>query len=114
MLITKKIIGFAKKQIITSLDRFTVGDIIEIKYEIRKGYWALKTFTGICIAKKKLNERTKVILRNVINSISMEYNFFLYSPDIVNIKKIKKYRIVKHSKAKLYYLRTKSLNQSKV
>lgn len=114
MLITKKIIGFAKKKTTISIDRFTVGDIIEIKYEIRKGYWALKTFTGICIAKKNLNERTKVIIRNVINNISIEYNFFLYSPDIVNIKKIKKSIIFKHNKGKLYYLRTKSLNQSKV
>jgi ribosomal protein L19 len=60
---------------------------LEVKYESRKGYWALKTFIGICIAKKNAKEKTKIILRNVINNVSVEYNLYIYSSDIVEIKK---------------------------
>lgn len=95
-------------------DYFRVGDIVSIKYESKQGYWAIKTFIGICIAKKNKNKNTKIILRNVITYTAVEYNFFLYSTDIVEVKKLEKKKNVSLRRAKLFYLREAKLNKSKV
>lgn len=97
-----------------SLDKFRVGDILQIKYEVRVGYWAIKSFIGICIAKKNLRENTKIILRNVIDNVPVEMNFFLYGPDIVEVKKLPLIKKFKVFRGKLYFLRKKNLNSSKV
>ena len=111
MLKTEEVIGFNRN---VNIPRFKVGDILTIKYESRKGYWAVKTFTGICIAKKNLHANTKIILRNVLDGISVEYNFFLYGQDILEVHKVDKKKDVNMCKSKLYYLRFKNLNKSKV
>ena len=95
-------------------DFFKIGDIVSIKYESTKGYWAIKTFVGICIAKKNKKKNTKIILRNVITYTAVEYNFFLYCTDIVEVKKLEKKKNLSLRKSKLYYLRLAKLNKSKV
>ena len=63
--------------------------------------------------KKNKGINTRITLRNVIDNVAIEYSFFLYSIDNIQIKKIfiqKKYNI---RKSKLYFLRKKNLNYSK-
>jgi len=69
-----------------------IGDVLEVKYEIREGYWNIKKFTGICISKKNKGSNTKIILRNIVNNISVEYDFFLFGLDVLGIKKIRCYK----------------------
>lgn len=110
MLNKNNIIGINKNLKIKNIN---VGDIILIEYETFGGYWNIKKFIGICIAKKNKGINTRITLRNVIDNVAIEYSFFLYSIDNIQIKKIfiqKKYNI---RKSKLYYLRKKNLNYSK-
>ena len=50
MLNKNNIIGINKNLKIKNIN---VGDIILIEYETFGGYWNIKKFIGICIAKKK-------------------------------------------------------------
>ncbi len=110
MLYKENIIGINKQ---LKIKNIKVGDILILEYESFGGYWNIKKFVGICIAKKNKGINTRLILRNVIDNIAIEYSFFLYSIDNINIKKIfiqKKYNVRKN---KLYFLRKKNLNFSK-
>jgi ribosomal protein L19 len=106
-----KIIGINKN--LTNLI-IKIGDILEVKYEIREGYWNVKKFTGICICKKNKGNNTKLILRNIVDNVSVEYDFFLFGSDILSIKKLDVVKNINLNKGKLYFLRKKNLNKSKV
>ena len=106
-----KVIGFNR-----NLTNFycKVGDILEVRYESKQGYWSLKSFTGRCISKKKKGVNTKVILRNVVDNVCVEYDFFLYGSDIIEIRKLNSLNNINLNRGKLYYLRLQNLNKSKV
>jgi ribosomal protein L19 len=111
MLNKTKIIGYNRK--LQDL-YFKVGDILQINYESKQGYWSIKNFIGRCISKKNKGVNTKVILRNVIDNVCVEYDFFLYGSDIVGVTKLDGKRNIPLNKGKLYYLRRHNLNKSKV
>lgn len=106
-----KIIGINKK---ITINNIKVGDAIALEYESYGGYWNIKKFVGICIAKRNKGINTRIILRNVIDNIAIEYSFFLYSIDNVSIKNIFLIKYANIKKSKLLYLRKKNINRSKV
>ena len=73
-----------------------------------------KKFYRYLYSKKNLRENTKIILRNVIDNVPVEMNFFLYGPDIIEVKKLPLIKNFKVFRGKLYFLRKKNLNSSKV
>jgi len=99
-----KVIGFNRN--LTNL-RFKVGDVLKLRYQTRHGHWTLKKFIGRCISKKRKGNNTKVILRNVIDNICVEYDFFLYGGDVVEVKKLSPINNMNMNRGKLYYLRKK-------
>jgi ribosomal protein L19 len=96
-----------------------VGDNIFIKFFYVQGIKILrfhsKTFFGRCIAYKRKNSNTELlILRNVYNRDPIELSFFLKSPFVIKILKKNKNYQNDFNKQKLYFLRFKKLAQSKV
>ena len=107
----KKVIGFNRN---LKNFKFRVGDILKLRYQTRYGHWTLKKFTGRCISKKRKGTNTKVILRTVVDNICVEYDFFLYGGDVVELKKLSPIHNINTNRGKLYYLRKKNMNKSKV
>ena len=107
----KKVIGFSRN--LTNL-KFKVGDILKLIYASSYGHWRAKKFIGRCISKKRKGNNTKVILRSVVHNICVEYDFFLYGSDVLDVKKISPMHNINTNRGKLYYLRRKNLNKSKV
>jgi ribosomal protein L19 len=115
----KEFLDINNKFINKKLEKPKVGDNVFIKFFYVQGLKILrfysKTFFGRCIAYKRSNKNTSLlILRNVYNKDPIEISFFLNSPfviQILNKKKNNRSFFVKH---KLYFLRKKKLAQSKV
>lgn len=95
----------------TNIPFFTGGCHVAVTYADRASPTGLNKFVGICIARRNKGLGTTFILRNVIGHIPVERMFELYSPQI---KKIDVLRLERRRRAKLYYLRDKPLNYSKV
>jgi len=74
----------------------------------------LKHLQEFVFLKKNKGINTKIILRNVLSNVSIEYDFFLFGSDILDIKKVNIIKNVNINKGKLYFLRKKNLNKSKV
>ena len=93
---------------------YKVGDAISLHYESYKGYWNLKNFVGICIAKKNKGHGTRMILRNVVDNTIVEYSFFLLGIDIVKLEILPIKKVAKITKGKLYLLRKRKMNDSRI
>jgi ribosomal protein L19 len=96
-----------------------VGDNIFIKFFYVQGLKFLrfysKTFFGRCIALKRKNKKTALlVLRNVYNRDPIELSFFLNSPFVIQILKKRKDNHYNFSKNKLYFLRNKKIAESRV
>nr|NP_044776.1 ribosomal protein L19 [Reclinomonas americana]O21264.1 RecName: Full=Large ribosomal subunit protein bL19m; AltName: Full=60S ribosomal protein L19, mitochondrial [Reclinomonas americana]AAD11891.1 ribosomal protein L19 [Reclinomonas americana] len=88
------------------------GDILSITTTQYKNKKRKQNLKGICIGIKKRIGYTTIQLRNFIGGVSQEQSFILESPIINNIEIIGK--IKGNTKAKKYYLRTKSPSENKV
>jgi len=94
---------------------FTVGDILNVSYA---GKFTTFGFEGICICihkKKILNPNASVILRNILSRIGVELTISYYYNRAYNFTfsdyKRKEYY---YKRAKLYYLRDRLNQESKV
>ena len=97
-----------------SLGFYKVGDVLSLLYENKGGFWKVRKFTGICIAitGKGINER--ITLRNIINSVPVEFSFYSNSNSVIELRKLPIVKLKRLKKSKLYYLRNKRTNLSKV
>lgn len=80
-----------------------IGNIINITYSIiennKKKYI---NYEGLIINIKNKGLHKTFTIRNNIQNIGFEQIFFFYSPNIINIKKIKSFNI---KRSKLFYIR---------
>ncbi len=84
---------------------FRVGDTVRVLYKIYEGkeYRRTQPFEGIVIAKKGSGvSKTFMVRRIGAASVGVERIFPLYSPNIEDIKVLKKGRV---RRSKLFYLR---------
>lgn len=96
-----------------------VGDNILIKFFYVQGVKVLrfysKIFFGRCIALKRINQNTSlIVLRNVYNRDPIELSFFLNSPFVIQLTKKRKNNYLFFKKNKLYFFRTKKIAQNKI
>lgn len=88
-----------------------VGSVVRVSQKIREkdGKIRLQAYEGLVIAKKHGAEMGGTFtVRRVASGVGMEKIFPLYSP---NIEKIDVLRQAKVRKAKLYYVRDKSVKE---
>lgn len=93
---------------------YKVGDVLSLLYENKGGFWKVRKFTGICISVtgKGINER--ITLRNIINGMAVEFSFYSNANSVIEIRKLPIIKLRKVKKSKLYYLRDKRTNLSKI
>ena len=101
-----------KRRLNSSVPYFTAGSYISVIRADPDSPSGESKFTGICIAKRKVNTLGSTFtLRNVMDGIGVEMMFELYAP---SIKEIKVLKLERRRRAKLYYLRDKPLKYSTV
>lgn len=85
---------------------FSVGDVVSIKYltpSNRSGL-SVRSFSGVCLAVRNNGLHTNLLIRNSFRSNSVEFRFFLFSPLILNVNRLYRYR-KKFRLSKLYFIR---------
>lgn len=95
------------------LSKVLPGMVLDLVYEDQAGRWRVRKFSGICISfSKKVEKRS--ILRNVFNGLAVELSFPLTSNSVISLLRSTKYKSLKIRRSKLFYLRHRRLNESKV
>ena len=87
----------------TEPPEFRVGDTVDVRCRIREGEkQRIQTFTGVVIARggRGLNATFKV--RRIVANQGVERTFPLHSPNVVEVKVLRRGRV---RRAKLFYLR---------
>ena len=70
------------------------GDFVSIiYYDFEKEQIRLQQFTGVCVKLKSKGLNTKIYVRNFIGQVMIEQQFFLYSPSVLDVARLRK----KHS-----------------
>lgn len=88
-----------------NVPHFTTGDSIIVNIWILEGNKKrIQLFEGIVIAKRNKNLNSSFTVRKISNGEGVERTFLIHSPNIHEIKVIKKGLV---RRAKLYYLRNR-------
>eukprot|EP00053_Salpingoeca_punica_P021319 m.212890 g.212890 ORF g.212890 m.212890 type:complete len:231 (+) comp21826_c0_seq1:100-792(+) len=90
---------------------FHSGSTLRIQHVESLDTPRMLSFTGICISKVNRGLGSSVILRNVIDGVSVERRFELFSP---LVKKIEVLELARRRRAKLYYLRDRPQKESQI
>lgn len=109
----KKIIEFNSSQREKKLPDLRAGDIVKITRKIKEGAKEIsQVFEGIVIAiKGKQSSSPMITVRKVSHGVGSELILPLYSPNISKIVLVKRAKV---RRAKLYYIREKSVKSLKM
>ena len=96
--------NFIESSLRTDLPEIKIGYTIKIYYKFtEKGKERTQPFEGVIIAKRGSDISETMTIRGSVSGIMIERIIPVHSPNIENIKIIKKGKV---RRAKLYYLRT--------
>ena len=92
--------------------QFKIGDTVKVSVNIREGSRErIQNFEGTVIAKKGSGVSETFTVRRVSYGVGVERVFPLHSPNVVEVKVIRKGKV---RRAKLYYLRDRVGKAAKV
>ncbi len=67
------------------------GDFVSvIYYDLEKEQIRLQQFTGVCTKFKSKGLNTKISVRNLLGQVSVEQQFFFYSPAVLDVAILRK------------------------
>ncbi len=107
-----------KKSSKTVLDNIKVGDSVKIVLKLKetnpdkksKGS-KTQTVQGLVLARKHNKELgASITIRSIVDSVGVEWIIPLYTSDIIKVNIIKSSKV---RRAKLYYIRRKSVKETK-
>ena len=105
----KKIFSSSLKK---ELPEFSVGDTVRVDVNIKEGERErIQTFEGIVIAKRGSNIGATFTVRRVSYGVGVERVFPIHSPNVKDVKVIRRGRV---RRSKLYYLRDRVGKAAKV
>ena len=94
------------------LPKFNIGDTVRVDVNIKEGERErIQTFEGTVIAKRGNGVSSTFTVRRVSYGIGVERVFPLHSPNVKDVKVIRKGRV---RRSKLYYLRNRIGKAAKV
>lgn len=86
-----------------TLPEFCVGDTVDISARIVEGEKErIQIFNGVVIARQGIGINERFTVRRIVYNEGVERSFLIHSPNVVNVKVIRR---GKTRRAKLYYLR---------
>lgn len=94
---------YLKGQTLRKYNKFKPGDTLEVKYETLGGYWKVRIFEGLCIAKRRHNGVSRYSLYTVIKGTKIIFTIDGDNPHIVEMTRLKT-NFGRYNKAKLRYL----------
>ena len=101
-----------KEQLRTDHPEFVVSDTVVVNYKVTDGNRTrTQAFEGVVIAKKNRGLNSSFIVRKISSGVGTERTFQLHSPQIVDIKVVRRGDV---RKAKLYYLRDRSGKSARI
>lgn len=82
---------------------FHIGDTVDVHCRIVEGEKErIQVFNGVAIARRGVGINETLTVRRIIGSEGVERVFLLHSPNVVNIKVVRRGKV---RRSKLYYLR---------
>ncbi len=85
---------------------FNIGDTVDVSVKIEEGgKTRLQKFRGIVLAQRGSGSKTTITVRKISEGIGVERIFPLNSPNVADIKVIKKGKV---RRAKLTYMRKRT------
>ncbi len=94
------------KSLKKKVPHFEIGDIVDVHCRIKEGdKERTQIFTGTVIARKGRGINETFIVRRIVNNEGVERIFPLHSPNVLDVKAIRR---GKTRRAKLYYLRKRT------
>ncbi len=85
------------------IPEFRPGDTLRVSVRVREGdKERLQAFEGVCIGRRGAGVGATFMLRKVSSGVGVERIFPLHSPNLAEIKVVRRGRV---RRAKLYYLR---------
>jgi large subunit ribosomal protein L19 len=85
------------------IPEFRPGDTVRVSVRVREGEKErLQAFEGVCIGRRGAGVSETFTVRKVSSGIGVERIFPLHSPNLAEIKVVRRGRV---RRAKLYYLR---------
>ena len=111
-----KIIQILEQEEITRLNKtiptFAPGDTVVVQVKVKEGTRErLQAYEGVVIAKKNRGLNSAFIVRKISAGEGVERTFQTYSPLVDNIEVKRKGAV---SRAKLYYLRSRSGKSARI
>ncbi|WDV47676.1 50S ribosomal protein L19 [Clostridiaceae bacterium M8S5] len=99
-------------QLRTDLEKFNVGDTVQVHYHIKEGNRErVQVFEGTVIKKQGKSARATFTVRRISYGVGVERIFSMHSP---KIEKLVVTRRGKVRRSKLYYLRERTGKRAKV
>ena len=113
---TNKIIQILEQEEIARLNKtiptFAPGDTVVVQVKVKEGTRErLQAYEGVVIAKKNRGLNSAFIVRKISAGEGVERTFQTYSPLVDNIEVKRKGAV---SRAKLYYLRSRSGKSARI
>lgn len=94
------------------LPKFNIGDVVKVDVLIKEGEkQRIQVFEGTVIAKKHSGISETFTVRKISNGIGVERVFPIHSPNVRDVKVVRRGKV---RRAKLYYLRNRSGKSAKV
>ncbi len=102
----------AESSVKTEVPQFDIGDTVRVDVNIREGERErVQAFEGTVIARKGSGVAETFTVRRVSYGVGVERVFPLHSPNVKDVKVVRKGRV---RRAKLYYLRDRVGKAAKV
>lgn len=108
------LIKYVEEKLVTVPDfpQFDPGDTVEVTYKIVEGEKVRpQSFRGTIIQKKGHGKNTTFTIRKVSHGVGVERIFPIASPNLTEIKVLKRGKV---RRAKLYYLRQRTGKKSRI
>lgn len=91
------------KKLDAKIPEFKTGDTLVVRCKIKEGEnERIQAYEGVCIARKNAGLNSSFTVRKISFGEGVERVFPLHSPNIAEIKVVRKGKVVR---SKLYYLR---------
>lgn len=87
-----------------------IGMVYKVIYSSLETKNKRREFVGLCIRVGKNNRYT---LRNIVDNVGVEVSFDIDSANVIDVEDFKYYKGL-YRRSKLYYLRDKGLNNSRI
>ena len=96
----------------TEVPQFNIGDTVRVDVKIREGERErIQAFEGTVIAKRGSGISSTFTVRRISYGVGVERVFPLHSPNVADVKVVRKGKV---RRSKLYYLRDRDGKSAKV